>query len=55
MARSLDHHQLVSALKIIDRIEDFLFKRFEKSILIPCAHYYYEDAVDDKTRIDEQW
>lgn len=27
----------------------------EKRILIPCAHYHYEDAVDDETRIAEQW
>lgn len=27
----------------------------EKKILIPCAHYYYEDAVDDESRIAEQW
>lgn len=27
----------------------------EKRILIPCAHYYYEDAVNDETRIAEQW
>ena len=26
-----------------------------KRILIPCAHYYYEDAVDDPTRVSEQW
>ena len=26
-----------------------------KKILIPCAHYYYEDAVNDETRESEQW
>lgn len=26
-----------------------------KSNLIPCAHYYYEDAVSDESRISEQW
>jgi ribose transport system substrate-binding protein len=24
-------------------------------IFIPCAHYYYEDSVNDKSRIAEQW
>jgi ribose transport system substrate-binding protein len=24
-------------------------------IFIPCAHYYYEDSVNDKSRITEQW
>ena len=24
-------------------------------IFIPCAHYYYEDSVDDESRITEQW
>lgn len=27
----------------------------EKNILIPCAHYHYEDAVDDESRGAEQW
>jgi ribose transport system substrate-binding protein len=22
---------------------------------IPCAHYYYEDAVSDETRVEDQW
>ena len=26
-----------------------------KEIFIPCAHYYYEDAVNDESRIAEQW
>lgn len=26
-----------------------------KNIFIPCAHYYYEDSVNDETRINEQW
>jgi len=26
-----------------------------KRILIPCAHYYYEDAANDPTRESEQW
>jgi ribose transport system substrate-binding protein len=26
-----------------------------KNIFIPCAHYYYEDAVDDESRVAEQW
>ena len=24
-------------------------------IFIPCAHYYYEDSVNDQSRITEQW
>lgn len=27
----------------------------EKKTLIPCAHYRYEDSVDDESRIAEQW
>ena len=27
----------------------------EKKIFIPCAHYHYEDSVDDESRILEQW
>ncbi len=27
----------------------------EKSIFIPCSHYYYETAVNDESRISEQW
>jgi ribose transport system substrate-binding protein len=27
----------------------------EKRTLIPCAHYRYEDSVDDESRIAEQW
>lgn len=27
----------------------------EKSIFIPCSHYYYETAVNDESRINEQW
>jgi ribose transport system substrate-binding protein len=27
----------------------------EKKTLIPCAHYRYEDSVDDQARIQEQW
>ena len=30
--------------------EDLPKKKF-----IPCAHYYYEDAVDDESRISDQW
>jgi len=30
--------------------EDVLKKNF-----IPCAHYYYEDSVNDKSRVTEQW
>ncbi|MHC4655089.1 MAG: substrate-binding domain-containing protein [Planctomycetota bacterium] len=26
-----------------------------KKNFIPCAHYYYEDSVDDKSRVTEQW
>lgn len=27
----------------------------EKSIFIPCSHYYYEHSVEDETRVAEQW
>jgi len=27
----------------------------ERKTLIPCAHYRYEDSVDDESRIREQW
>jgi ribose transport system substrate-binding protein len=27
----------------------------EKSIFIPCSHYYYETAVNDESRVSEQW
>ena len=26
-----------------------------KKIFIPCAHYYYDDAVKDESRVAEQW
>jgi ribose transport system substrate-binding protein len=26
-----------------------------KRLFIPCSHYYYEDAVQDKSRVAEQW
>ncbi len=26
-----------------------------EKIFIPCEHYYYEDSVDDESRIEEQW
>jgi len=26
-----------------------------KKTFIPCAHYYYEDAVNDPNRVSEQW
>ncbi|HOD50392.1 MAG TPA: substrate-binding domain-containing protein [Candidatus Hydrogenedentes bacterium] len=26
-----------------------------KNIFIPCAHYYYEDAVNDESRVAEKW
>ena len=26
-----------------------------KKNFIPCEHYYYEDSVDDKSRVTEQW
>jgi ribose transport system substrate-binding protein len=26
-----------------------------KKISIPCSHYYYEDAVQDESRVAEQW
>ena len=26
-----------------------------KKKFIPCAHYYYEDSVNDKSRVAEQW
>lgn len=30
-------------------------KEVEKKILIPCAHYRYEDSVNDESREKEQW
>lgn len=30
-------------------------KEVGKKTLIPCAHYLYEDSVDDESRIEEQW
>lgn len=30
-------------------------KDVPKKTLIPCAHYRYEDSVDDESRIAEQW
>jgi ABC-type sugar transport system substrate-binding protein len=27
----------------------------EKTIFIPCAHYFYEDSVNDQSRISDQW
>jgi ribose transport system substrate-binding protein len=27
----------------------------EDENFIPCAHYYYEDSVNDKSRVTEQW
>ena len=26
-----------------------------KSTFIPCSHYYYEDSVNDESRVEEQW
>ena len=30
-------------------------EKLPKDIFIPCEHYYYEDSVDDESRINEQW
>lgn len=30
-------------------------EQVEKKIFIPCSHYYYQDSVEDKNRIAEQW
>jgi len=30
-------------------------EELEKTIFIPCAHYRYEDSVDDESRAKEQW
>jgi ribose transport system substrate-binding protein len=30
-------------------------EKVDKAIFIPCSHYYYQDSVDDETRIAEQW
>jgi ribose transport system substrate-binding protein len=27
----------------------------EKKVFIPCEHYYYEDSVNDESRVAEQW
>ena len=30
-------------------------EEIEKRIFIPCEHYYYENSVDDNSRVAEQW
>lgn len=30
-------------------------EELEKKVFIPCEHYYYEDSVDDESRVAEQW
>jgi ribose transport system substrate-binding protein len=30
-------------------------ENIEKTIFIPCEHYYYEDSTNDQSRISEQW
>ena len=30
-------------------------EKVDKSIFIPCNHYYYQDSIDDETRVAEQW
>lgn len=30
-------------------------EELEKRVFIPCTHYYYETAVNDETRVSEQW
>lgn len=30
-------------------------EKVEKKIFIPCSHYYYETAVNDESRVAEQW
>ena len=30
-------------------------EQVEKKNFIPCRHYYYEDAVNDESRVKEQW
>jgi ribose transport system substrate-binding protein len=30
-------------------------EELERKTLIPCAHYRYEDSVEDESRIQEQW
>jgi ribose transport system substrate-binding protein len=27
----------------------------DKKTFIPCSHYYYEDSVNDESRVKEQW
>ena len=27
----------------------------DKNIFIPCGHYYYEDSINDSSRVKEQW
>jgi hypothetical protein len=27
----------------------------EEKIFIPCAHYRYDDSVNDESRVAEQW
>ncbi len=30
-------------------------KELPKTIFIPCEHYYYDDSVNDESRVKEQW
>lgn len=55
----LDTPQQFPAKMAIGTVEAF-FKYLEgealpKDIFIPCEHYYYQDSVDDQSRINEQW
>ena len=55
----LDTPQQFPAKMATGTVEAF-FKYLEgealpKDIFIPCEHYYYEDSVDDESRINEQW
>ena len=36
-------------------IKDLNGEELPKRKFIPCAHYYYEDSVNDKSRVAEQW
>lgn len=44
------------ALSTVQAFIDYLEgKSLKKNNFIPCEHYYYEDSVDDPSRVNEQW
>lgn len=47
--RKMAHGTVDAFIKYLDGEE------IEKSIAIPCAHYYFADSEKDESRIEEQW